>query len=250
MDKLHIVSTIEARMTSSRLPGKVLLKTAGKPLLQILIERLSKSKLIDEIVVATTINSTDDVIANLCDQMNVKCFRGSELNVLERITGAARSAVTDILVQITGDCPLIDPILVDEAINIFIQRFPDIRYVSNTGPYISMPWGFDVQVYMASDLYAINDNAPDEMDKEHVSYSFYSAENIEKYKPFFIKYIGELNRPELRVTLDYHDDYTLIKEAYESLHENKPDFTAIDVIRWLDKNPVLRDAAINCRIRK
>lgn len=243
----RIIASIEARMTSSRLPGKVLMEAGGKPLLQILIERLKKSRYIQDIVVATTVNAQDEPIIALAEGLGVKSFRGSELNVLERVCGAAKSINAEVLVEITGDCPLIDVGLVDGVIEAFLQHFPERRYFSNTGADISMPWGFDAQAFWAQDLYDINADAPDEHDREHVSYRFYRPESGDRYKPMFIKYAGELNRPELRVTLDYREDYDLIKAAYEALAPANPDFTAVDVIRWLDANPVIRDAAIRVR---
>jgi spore coat polysaccharide biosynthesis protein SpsF len=243
----RIVASIEARMTSSRLPGKVLMEAGGKPLLQILIERLRKSRYIQDIVVATTVNAQDEPIVALTERLGVKSFRGSELNVLERVCGAAKSVKAEVLVEITGDCPLIDVGLVDGVIEAFLQHFPERRYFSNTGADISMPWGFDAQVFWAQDLQDINADAPDEHDREHVSYRFYRPESGNRYKPIFIKYAGELNRPELRVTLDYREDYDLIKAAYEALSPANPDFTAVEVIRWLDANPDVRDAAIRVR---
>jgi len=239
-----IVLTIEARMTSSRLPGKVLLVAGGKPMLQILIERVKLSKHVDDIVVATTINITDESIIYLCKKLKVKYFRGSENNVLERVCKAAQYANAEIIVEITGDDVLQDPELIDHAIETFADNFPKNRYVANTG---SMPWGFDIKVFTANDLYEINDNIPDELDKEHVSYSFYRKESKEKYNPYFIKYSGELNRPELRLTLDYKEDYELIKAIYEDLVSYKADFFAKDIIRWLDKHPDLRDKPIKLR---
>lgn len=234
-------------MTSSRLPGKVLMTAGGKPMLEILIERLQQAKCLDAIIVATTINAQDDPIAALCERLGIPVFRGSEMNVLERVCGAAQKMSAEILVEITGDCPLIDPTLVDAAIATFLARYPTNRYVSNSGPDISMPWGFDVQVFMAADLYAINADSPDEQDREHVSYRFYRPESGNQYQPYFIQYTGELNRSELRVTLDYHEDYELIKAAYESLSQKNSLFGAVDVIRWLDSQPAIRDAAIACR---
>lgn len=244
---MNITAIVEARMTSTRLPGKVLMEAGGKPLLQILLERLSRARHLKAITVATTVNQEDEPIVALCRGLGFPCFRGSEMNVLERVCGAAAAMQADIVVEITGDCPLLDPGLVDEAIETFLAGFPATRYVSNSGPEISMPWGFDVQVFAAADLYAINAGNPKEEDREHVSYSFYQPENRGRYNPFFLRYTGELNRPDLRVTLDYRADYELIRAAYEDLAPKNPHFTAIEVIRWLDAHPQLRDAAIACR---
>lgn len=239
-----VVLTIEVRMTSSRLPGKVLLLAGNKPMLQILIERVRLSKYVDDIVVATTTNKSDEPIINLCKIINVNYYCGSENNVLERVCGAARSTNAEIIVEITGDDILQDPQLIDHALTTFGDNFPKHRYVANTG---AMPWGFDIKIFSANDLYEINNNNPDELDKEHVSYSFYRKESRGKYNPYFIQYSGELNRPELRLTLDYKEDYELIKTIYEDLNTYKPNFSSVDIIRWLDEHPDLRDKPIKLR---
>lgn len=240
-----INATIEVRMTSSRLPGKPLMLAGGITMLEILIRRLSQSKFLDKIIVATTINKQDDPIIEFCIANNLPYFRGSEHNVLERVYSAAKQLETDILVQITGDCPLIDYRMVDNLIEIFTENYPSSRIVSNTGPEISMPWGFDVQVYKADELKKVIDNSPSEEDKEHVSQRFYSEEFKETYNLLHIKYDPPLNRPELRVTLDYLEDYLLIKEIVEDFGiQNLKEFTAEDIIEWLDRHPVQRDRVI------
>ncbi|MBV9988012.1 MAG: hypothetical protein JO301_10050 [Chitinophagaceae bacterium] len=241
-----INATIEARMTSSRLPGKVLMKAGGLPLLEILIRRLSQSKYVQNIIVATTTNAQDDPIIEFCAQKGISSYRGSEQNVLERVWGAASQYDTDTLVQITGDCPLIDYRLADEAIELFLANYPESRIVSNTGPEISMPWGFDVQVYKASELKNILESNPTADDKEHVSHRFYLPDNKDLYNPLHIKYKGVLNRPELRVTLDYEEDYLLIRQIVEDFGiENVEKYTAEEIIGWLDRHPRERDVVVN-----
>src|SRR3990167_111470 len=115
----RIVATIEARMTSSRLPGKVLMPIAGTPALEMVIHRLKLSKYVDAICVATTTNATDDAIVALAEKLGVGCFRGSESDVLGRVLGAAQSAKADIIVEVTADCPFVDPALVDRCIEEF-----------------------------------------------------------------------------------------------------------------------------------
>jgi spore coat polysaccharide biosynthesis protein SpsF len=240
-----INATIEVRMTSSRLPGKPLMLAGGITMLGILIRRLSQSKFLDKIIVATTINKQDDPIIEFCIANNLPYYRGSEHNVLERVYSAAKQFETDTLVQITGDCPLIDYRMVDNLIEIFTENYPSSRIVSNTGTEISMPWGFDVQVYKADELKKVIDNSPSEEDKEHVSQRFYSEEFKETYNLLHIKYGPPLNRPELRVTLDYLEDYLLIKEIVEDFGiQNLKEFTAEDIIEWLDRHPVQRDRVI------
>ena len=166
--------------------------------------------------------------------------------MLERVYNAAEKFDTDILVQITGDCPLIDPELVDNAIEMFLQIFPATRFVSNTGPNISMPWGFDVQVYKAGELKIILGSEDLSVeDHEHVSSRFYKRSLNHLYKPIFLKYPYPLNRSELRVTLDYHEDFELIKAIILSLGPSEiVNVPMYDIIKWLDKNPAIRDSSI------
>lgn len=232
-------------MTSSRLRGKPLMEVAGLPLLEILIRRLKQSKYIDNIIVATTTNKEDDPIIEFCETNDLLFFRGSENNVLERVWNAAKQFNTDILVQITGDCPLIDFRLVDDAIVTFLDKYPSSRVVSNTGPQISMPWGFDVQVYKAKELEAILNSNPTSEDFEHVSQRFYLPEFQDKYNLHHIKYQAPINRPELRVTLDYPEDFSLIKLVIEGLGLERIEETTIEeIISWLDSNPEIRDASV------
>tara|TARA_B110001450_G_C17506665_1_gene434653 strand:- start:2 stop:751 length:750 start_codon:yes stop_codon:yes gene_type:complete len=241
-----INATVEVRMTSSRLPGKPLMLVQGKTMLEILVMRLSKSTLINKIIIATTTNIEDDPIIDLCKKNNFLYYRGSENNVLERVSNAAKYFNTDTLVQITGDCPLLDVTLVDDAIKLFLKCFPKSRFVSNTGPNISMPWGFDVQVYKASELANVleaSDLSDD--DREHVSNRFYLNKFEKLYNPIEISYPYPLNRSELRVTLDYQEDFDLIKSVIEDFGiKNLDSIKMYDIIKWLDNNPVIRDASL------
>ncbi len=241
-----INATVEVRMTSSRLPGKPLMKAGGITMLEILVKRLSQSNYIDNIIIATTINKQDDPIVELCQEKGYLYFRGSENNVLERVYQASMSIKTDILVQITGDCPLIDYRIVDELIELYFQNNSNSRVVSNTGPEISMPWGFDVQVYKAEELGLILNDSPTDDDKEHVSFRFYQPKFQDIYKLTHVKYTGARNRPQLRVTLDYMEDYLLIKQIVEDFGVSELlNYTMEDIIKWLDNHPEIRDKVIN-----
>ena len=232
-------------MTSSRLPGKIMMTAGGLSMLEILVRRLSNSNYIENIIVATTINKQDDPIVDFCKDNGILFYRGSEHNVLARVCEAAEKYDTDVLVQITGDCPLIDYQLVDDAIRKFLSIYPGSRFVSNTGPEISMPWGFDVQIYKAKELRQILSDSPGEKDRENVSHRFYLSEYSEVYKPVIIKYKGVKNRPELRVTLDHLEDYNLIKDIVEDFGVEKLNNYGIeDIIAWLDNHPDKRDLVI------
>lgn len=241
--KLKIVSTIEARMTSTRLPGKILKPILGRPVLEFLIERLQHVALIDEIVVATTTNSTDDPIVNLCTRLDIKYFRGSEEDVLIRVLNAAKSASADIIVEITGDCPLIDPTIIEDCLKSFLDGNYD--YVSNTIER-SYPDGLDVQVFPVSVLEEVNFLTKDPIDHEHVS--LYIYKHPERYKLKNLKANGDLFWPELGITLDTQEDYELISDIFEELYPKNPRFSALDIVKLLHDKPELLE--INRHIKR
>lgn len=231
--------SIEVRMTSSRLPGKVLMAAGGKPLLQILLERLQSCKTMDQIVVATTSNETDDPVAKLCSCLNVPCFRGSEENVLSRVCGAAQEHEAEVLVEITGDCPLLDPWLVDHAVNVFLSKQGQHSYVANFPPRGNAPIGQSVQVFHAADLLAILEQDPDQTEREHVSCRFYQPETADRYRPYFINYESPINRPDVWLALDYLEDYELLKVVHESLSPGNPLYGVREMIACVDAHPEL-----------
>jgi spore coat polysaccharide biosynthesis protein SpsF len=243
--KNAVNASIEARMTSSRLPGKVLMKAGGKPLLQILLERLKTCKSLNQIIVATTINAQDNPIVELCEKLEVPYLRGSEDNVLERVVRAHQKIDTDIIVEITGDCPLMDPALVDNAVEIFKKSYPEHKYVSNTGVNPTVPNGFDIQIFKLKDLEDVL-QVPSFAEREHVSCRFYDPKYSKKYNPLSITGPEGSRRPELFATLDYKEDFELIKKCYEDLSQKK-DFGILDVINWIDRNPSFQKKCIDVR---
>lgn len=233
MENRKIIATIEARIGSSRLPGKVLFPIAGKPVLQLMIERVCRSRYLKEVVIAMPDSRDNDPLAELAEKINVPYWRGSEDNVLSRVVGAARSRNADIIVQLTGDCPLMDPALIDECTEVYLDGGHD--YVANE-LIRTYPIGFDVAV-MSTDMLAstMDEGDLDEVDKEHVT--TYIVERPEKYKLYNVKAPPKLDRSDLEITLDTREDFELIKRVFESNLESKPDFTAIDIIDFLDQHP-------------
>ena len=235
-----IVCTIEARMTSSRLPGKVLLPFAGKPALERLIERVRRSRYVDDIVVATTINNEDQPIIDLCEKIGCSYFRGSEEDVLSRVLGATKSVNGDIIVEITGDCPLLDHRHVDRMIELFYSGEYD---------YASMkkfPNGFDVQIFPTEALGKVDKLTDDPIDRVHVSYYIYA--HPETFRLFHWYAEGDMNWPEGRVTLDEQSDYELLNAIVEDLYPKNEDFSAEDIVRLLKSRPDL--VAINAEVRQ
>ena len=141
---MKIVCTIEARMRSSRLPNKVMLPILDRPMLELMIERLRRVPQIDEIVIATTDHESCQPIVELAEKIGVGCYRGSEDDVLDRVLKAAQSANADVIVETTGDCPVIDPQIVSETIETFKQS--DVDYCANVLER-TFPRGMDVQVF-------------------------------------------------------------------------------------------------------
>lgn len=234
------VAIIEARMGSNRLPGKVMMEISGKPVLQILTERLSRSKLIDEIVIASTVSEADEKIAEFGKRFNIKVFRGSEEDVLGRVVGAAEFVNAGIIVEITGDCPLMDPEVADYVTGEYLNNFPEYDYVTNIG-YVNnekreIPIGMDIRVFTYKDLKHISEITDDPEDREHVSLYFFRT-GKDKYRLYNVKTPGKWKRDyEVRLALDTKEDFDFIREIYERLTKIKPDFNLEDILNYLDKN--------------
>jgi spore coat polysaccharide biosynthesis protein SpsF len=233
---VRTVAIIEARMTSTRLPGKIVRPILGRPLLELLIERLSRAQRLDHIVVATTSNPSDDGVEELTRRVGVGCFRGSEEDVLDRVLQAARAAGADVIVEITGDSPLIDPAIVDLVVEVYQANRCD--YVSNALKQ-TFPIGLDTQVFSTAVLEQVAHLTNDPTDHEHVSLYIYehperfSLHNLESGLPD--KYWN------LRLTLDTLEDLALIRAIYEELYPKNPSFGLRDILELLERRPELID---------
>ena len=229
-----VVATIEARMTSTRLPGKVLLEIGGKPALAYMINRIKQSRLVDDIVVATTVNDSDEPIIDLCNKIGCKYYRGSEEDVLLRVLEAAKSVNADILVELTGDCPFIDPDIIDRVVKLYFSG--DYDYASNIVER-SFPDGFDTQVFSVQSLEKVSRLTDDPIDRVHVSCYFYN--HPQKFK--LANLIGDQDStwPDLRLTIDEPADYQLLKLIDEKLQDRKGMFSVNEVISLLKQEPEL-----------
>jgi spore coat polysaccharide biosynthesis protein SpsF len=231
----RIVCTIEARMTSSRLPGKVLMPAVGKPLLELMVERLRHARHVDAIVIATTEDPSSEPLCALAERLGIGCFRGSEDDVLARVLGAARAYDADLIVELTGDCPLIDPAIVDQVVERFLEG--DADYASNVLER-TYPRGMDTQVFPTAVLAEVAELTDDPHDREHVS--IYIYEHPERYR--LVDVVS--GRPELadyRLTVDEPDDYELIKTVFEALHPGDPAFGLDAIVALLETRPELAE---------
>lgn len=228
---MKIVAITQARMGSTRLPGKVLCDIIGEPMLVHHVNRVRRAKMIDDIVVATTTKEADNMIEALCIQKNWLCFRGSEEDVLDRYYKAAIVNDADAVVRITSDCPLIDPDVVDKTIQEFMKLQPNIDYVSNGFPVCTFPRGLDTEVMSFNALKNawLQDN--NSLWREHVTpYIIYNPQHFRLH--------GIINDPDLsnmRWTVDTPEDLTFVRCIFE--HFGHDNFTWKEVLSVLDRNP-------------
>lgn len=239
----RIVATIEARMTSTRLPGKVLKPACGKPMLELMVERLRRVPSLDGIVIATTVNATDDPVEALARRLGVGVHRGSEEDVLRRVLDAALTHKVDVIVETTGDCPLIDPDAVEACIAEYKRAGVD--YVANVLER-TYPVGMDTQVFSTDVLADVARRTDDIADHEHVSLYIYRHPEIYSLKN--VKAPTSLTHPDLALTLDTPEDYALIMAVFEALYPTDPTFTLADILALLDARPDL--ARINEHVRR
>ncbi len=243
--KAKIIASIEARSGSTRLPGKVLKEIIEKPMLELMIERIKGACLIDEIVIATSLNPKDDEIEELSHKLKVKCFRGSEDDVLDRVLKAAKKYNGRHIVELWGDTPLIDPLIIDEAVKYYLQN--DFDCVA-TCLDKSFPWGMSLLVFPTQILEEVSLITNDPVDRENVSNYIY--EHPDKYKIGHLPCPPELKRPEIRLTVDESADFELVKVIFENLSFSNPFFSTQDIIKFLDANPDLKKVNENVKQKK
>ncbi|MBI5740393.1 MAG: glycosyltransferase family protein [Nitrospirae bacterium] len=229
---------VEARMTSSRLPGKVLMPGCGKVMLHHLIERAKSVPEVSNVIIATTVNRTDDCIVELAEELGVWCFRGDEDDVLGRVVKASRRFGTDIIVEITGDDPLLDPGISSRVIRAFLEKEGEVEFVTNDLT-ATFPVGFNTRAFRRQLLEAVEKKATHPVDREHVVN--YICKRPDEFRIYNLEAEGFYRRPDLRLTLDTMEDYRVIKAVFDALYPENPGFTAKDIYDFLDGNPDIRD---------
>ncbi len=226
--KFKIVASIEARMGSSRLPGKVLMDIEGKPVLSRVFERLKRCQSLDGILLATSNDPQDDVLEEWAAENQCPFFRGSEDDVLQRVVDAHKSFGTDIIVEMHGDCVMLDPRVIDMGVEMFLANETDV--VSTTWKE-SFPVGIDVQVFRLTDLASIAETIDDPEIREHVSLHFYR--HPEKYEIIHMIAPSIWKGKEYRFILDYPEDLEFIKAVYKKLVPLHGDCFGVDEILGL-----------------
>jgi spore coat polysaccharide biosynthesis protein SpsF len=229
---VKVATIIQARMGSTRLPGKVLKKVLGKTLLEYQIERVKRAKTIDEIIIATTTKENDDPIAQICQQLSIPYYRGSEEDVLSRYYEAATKFNVDVVVRLTSDCPIIDPNIIDKVVEHYLENKDRYDYVSNTLTR-KYPRGLDTEVMSYEVLKRVHEEAKELVYREHVTAYIYH--HPDQFRLCNVS--NEKDESKHRWTVDTEEDFILIKNILETLYPINPLFTLEDVIRILQDKP-------------
>ena len=233
---MKIVAIVQARMGSTRLPGKVLMDLGGKTVLARVVARLRRAILIDQIVVATTDSVIDNAIIRECQRLQVEYFRGSENDVLDRCYQAANSCEAQIVVRITADCPLIDAEVVDDVIRVLLSRGD---YASNTLAR-TYPRGLDAEVFTIAALERAWQDAHEPHQREHVTPYFY--EHPEIFELTSLR--GRIDYSRYRWTLDTAEDLELLRTIYARL-DNRDDFHWLRAVRVMEDEPDLAERNVH-----
>lgn len=228
---MNVIAIVQARMGSTRLPGKVLLDLAGEPVLVRDINRIKRARTLNKIVVATTLEALDNSIVDLCRERAWPFFRGSEHDVLDRYYGAAITHKADIVVRITADCPLIEPEIVDKTVNMLLCRQCGADYASNGLPPRTYPRGMDVEAFTLSTLERAWREDSNIAWREHVTPFIYSHPDIFR----LANVTNSTDYSHMRWTLDTKEDLEFIRRIYSQF--NNDHFTWKEVIALLDQNP-------------
>jgi len=231
-----IVAIIQARMGSKRLPGKVLKKVDDQPLLKYMVERVRKSLLIDKVVIATTTLKQDDIIMEFCDQFKVEHFRGNINDLVSRYFECATKYSATTIVRLTSDCPLIDPIVIDEVITLFKKNCVD--YASNTNPpkTNSYPAGTDVSVFRYKALSEINTTCTNPYDREHITFCFFYQDA--GYKT--IQLLNDKDYSMYRFTVDYSEDLEVVEYLLKEIKKKRCFGYVDEIISLIDSNEYIK----------
>jgi|TARA_B100002003_G_scaffold174826_1_gene162676 spore coat polysaccharide biosynthesis protein SpsF len=230
--KTNIIVIVQARMGSSRLPGKVMMDIVGKPLLWHIVNRLKHSKLLNKIVVATGIGEENHVIEELCKQYSIDYFRGCEEDLIDRYYQTSKLFNADIIVRIPADCPLVDPEIVDTVVDFALKNVNSYDYVNNSRPHVTYPHGLDVETFSFCLLERLWSEIKDPFRREWFTTVIF--ENPEKYKSFCLE--NDVDLSHLRLTVDYKEDLELIRYIFQNLYTENTCFTLKDILELYSRN--------------
>ncbi len=243
---MNTVAIIQARMGSTRLPGKIMKELMGHPMLWHAVQRVRSAKKLNRVVVATTTNKEDDVVEQFCKENEIPYYRGSAENVLSRYCEAAKKFNADVVVRITADCPLISPEIIDQCVDVYFRSGCD--YVSNGAPPENRTYirGLDVEVFSFAALCRAFEQATEAYEKEHVTpyiwenkHGTYKIHPVLPAPPEYAK--------DYRLTVDYPEDFTLIEKVYAALYRKPSEVIPIsEAIAFLDTYPDVAQLNAHC----
>jgi spore coat polysaccharide biosynthesis protein SpsF len=228
---MKTVAIVQARMTSTRLPGKILADLAGAPMLERQLSRMRRATTLDDVMIATTTNTSDDPVVALCDRLGISTFRGSEDDVLSRYAGAAASSNADVVVRITADCPLLDGGVVDRVVRALYAEGTD--YASNTITR-SYPRGLDVEALTREALDRTAAAATSKPAREHVTW-FIHTENPDAFMRSSVA--CEVDASDLRWTVDTPDDLAMVRAVYAGLGLANRHVPYPEIVAWVRAHP-------------
>lgn len=240
---MNTVAVIEARMGSTRLPGKTMMDISGKSLLERVIERIKPATL-SRIVVATSVGQNDDIIYEKCMETGILCYRGSEHDVLDRVYRTALEHSADIVVQCGADCPFYDPELIDLLVNV--MKWGGYSYTANDMK-LTYPAGVDAHVIRFDALEAAAMESIEPRDREDTPRFLWSKP--ERFPVFNLEALpgSPLNRPDIRLTIDYEEDIVIARHIYSELYPSSPRFTTFELIKFLNSRPELIEINRYCK---
>lgn len=239
---MRVVAIIQARMGSERLPGKVLLDLAGETMLSRVVRRVKQSRLIDDVVVATSTSPGDDAIETAAQRLGVRVFRGSEDDVLGRYLEAARDSRADVIVRVSADSPFVDPEVCDLVVSTFLGAQPPVDYASNKLD-ASFPLGLDAEAFSISALERTARDAVEPYERSHVTIHMYA--NLQRYSLLAVRHDGSRNLHSWRWTVDTPEDLQFARTVYERLGGGN-DFSWKEAVSLIDREPAL--ASINSHV--
>jgi spore coat polysaccharide biosynthesis protein SpsF len=223
---------MQARMGSSRLPGKSVLPLAGRPLASRVIERVRRSRLVDEFVLATTNKTEDDPLVMLAEEAGIASFRGAENDLVDRYYQAAATFGADVIVRVPADNPVPEPSEIDRIIGFHIEKQNDF---SSNYPDVfdnGYPDGIGAEVFSFSALRQVWETSADPRNREHPHTNFY--EHPELFRLGTIQCPSEFRRPDIILDVNTRKEYEFLAQLYDALYPRNPEFTILDVIHWYD----------------
>ena len=228
--KKNTLVILQARMSSKRLPGKVLLMINGEPMIYWQIKRILRSKLISKLIVAISEENSDDVLANYLDEIKQEYIRGSLDNVLDRFVKVEKIYKSEAIVRLTGDCPLVMPDLIDSLVDMFYKK--QVDYLSNT-INLTFPDGLDIEVIKPGVLEKLTEHNLSNSEKEHVTLGIINRENLFSMS----NYSNDKNLSHYRWTVDTIQDFEFVTKVFEHFKLNEENFTFEELKKFIDDNP-------------